>query len=46
MGLAYERLHVNLEKLKLNTIATILDSYLEIAAKEGCSVTEILDHLL
>ena len=46
MGLAYERLHVNLEKLKLNTIATILDSYLEIAAKEECSVTEILDHLI
>jgi hypothetical protein len=33
MSLAYERLHVNLEKLKLNTISTILDSYLEIAAK-------------
>jgi len=46
MSLAYERLHVNLEKLKLNTIATILDSYLEIAAKEECSVIEILDHLL
>lgn len=46
MSLAYERLHVNLEKLKLNTIATILDSYLEIAAKEGYSVLEILDHLL
>lgn len=46
MGLAYERLHVNLEKLKLNTIATILDSYLEIVAKEECSVTEILDHLI
>ena len=46
MGLAYERLHVNLEKLKLDTIATILDGYLEVAAKEGCSVTEILDHLM
>jgi len=46
MSLAYERLHLNLEKLKLNTISIILDGYLEIAAKEGYSVTEILDHLL
>jgi len=45
-GLAYERLHVNLEKLKLHTMATILDSYLERAAKEEISVIEILDHLL
>lgn len=46
MSLAYERLHLNLEKLKLNTISTILDGYLEIAAKEDYSVTEILDHLM
>ena len=46
MSLAYERLHDNLGKLKLNTIAEILDSYLEIAAKEERSVLEILDHLL
>lgn len=46
MSLAYERLHSNLEKLKLNTIATILDSYLEIAAKEEKSVLDILDHLM
>lgn len=46
MSLAYERLLVNLEKLKLNTISTILDSYLEIAAKEKHSIVEILDHLL
>lgn len=46
MSLAYERLHSNLEKLKLDTIATILDSYLEIAAKEEKSVLEVLDHLI
>jgi DNA replication protein DnaC len=46
MSLAYERLHVNLEKLKLNTIATILDSYLELAAKNDHSTLEILDHLM
>jgi DNA replication protein DnaC len=45
-SLAYERLHANLEKLKLKTIAGVLDSYLEIAAKEGKTVLEVLDHLL
>jgi len=45
-NLAYERLHANLEKLKLNTMAAMLDSYLERAAKEGKTVLEILDHLL
>lgn len=46
MSLAYERLHVNLEKLKLNTISAILDTYLEVAAKEERSIVEILDHLM
>jgi len=46
MSLAYERLYTNLEKLKLDTIATVLDSYLEIAAKEDKSVLEVLDHLM
>ena len=46
MSLAYERLRVNLEKLKMGTISTILDSYLEIAAKEDRSILEILDHLM
>ncbi len=45
MSLAYERLHDNLEKLKLNTITEIMDNYLEIAAKEERSIVEILDHL-
>lgn len=46
MSLAYERLRVNLEKLKLHTIAETLDNYLEIAAREERSIIEILDHLL
>jgi len=46
MGLAYERLCVNLEKLKLHTISEILDNYLEVASKEERSVVEILDHLM
>lgn len=45
-NLAYERLHANLQRLKLNTLASILDSYLEIAAKEGKTVLEVLDHLV
>lgn len=46
MSLAYERLHDNLEKLKLNVISEILDNYLEIASKEERSIIEILDHLM
>ena len=46
MSLAYERLHDNLEKLKLNTISEILDNYLEIASREERSIIEILDHLM
>ena len=45
-NLAYERLHENLAKLKLNTIGTILDNYLEIASKEGKTTLEILDYLI
>jgi DNA replication protein DnaC len=45
-NLAYERLHTNLQLLKLNTIDTILDNYLEIAAKEGKTTLEVLDHLI
>ena len=43
---AYERLHANLVKLKLHTVDTILDNYLEIAAKEGKSTLEVLDYLM
>jgi DNA replication protein DnaC len=42
----YERLHENLAKLKLNTVGTILDNYLEIAAKEGRTTLEVLDYLI
>ena len=45
-ALAYERLVSNLEKLKLTTIADILDSQLEIAAKKELSVIEVLDQLM
>lgn len=45
-NLAYERLHENLVKLKLNTVGTILDNYLEIAAKEGKTTLEVLDYLM
>ncbi|NJD54510.1 MAG: AAA family ATPase [Candidatus Methanoperedens sp.] len=45
-NLAYERLHANLVKLKLSTVSTILDNYLEIAAKEGKTTMEVLDYLI
>ncbi len=45
-NLVYERLHENLVKLKLNTVGTILDNYLEIAAKEGKTTLEVLDYLM
>ncbi|MCQ1538292.1 AAA family ATPase [Methanocalculus taiwanensis] len=45
-GLVYERVHYNLETLKLTTIKEMLDNSLEHAAKEGKSTLEILDYLL
>lgn len=45
-GLAYERLHSNLQRLKLHTIDTILDNYLEIAAREGKTTLDVLDYLV
>jgi DNA replication protein DnaC len=45
-GLVYEHLHHNLRLLKLSTIESILDNYLELAAKEGRSTIEILDYLI
>jgi DNA replication protein DnaC len=44
--LEYERLHHNLKHLELITFESILDNYLEIAAKEGKSTIEILDYLV
>ena len=42
----YERLHNNLHYLKLDTIETILDNYLELAAKDSKTTMEVLDYLL
>lgn len=43
---AYERLHSNLQHLKLDTIESIVDNYLEIAAKDGKTTMEVLDYLI
>ena len=45
-SLAYERLHHNLSAMKLLTMDSILDNYLEIAARDGLSTIEILDYLM
>lgn len=42
----YERLHHNLRLLKLRTFESILDNYLEIAAKENKSTIETIDYLV
>jgi len=44
--LEFERLHHNLKQLDLITFESILDNYLEIAAKNGKSVIEIMDYLV
>jgi len=43
---AYERLHSNLQHLKLDTIESIVDNYLEISAKDGKTTMEVLDYLI
>jgi len=43
---AYERLHSNLQHLNLDTIESIVDNYLEIAAKDGKTNLEVLDYLI
>jgi DNA replication protein DnaC len=43
---AYERLHSNLQHLKLDTIESIVDNYLEIAAKDGKTTLKVLDYLI
>jgi len=45
-NLTYERLHHNLKLLKLTTLESILDNYLEISIKEGKSFVEILDYIV
>ena len=42
----YERLHNNLNKLKLNRIAMIIDNYLERVQKDNVSAIEVLDYLM
>ena len=41
----YERLHSNLQYLKLNSIEDLLDNYLEIAARDNKTTMEVLDYL-
>jgi DNA replication protein DnaC len=45
-SLEYERLHHNLKLLDLITLESILDNYLEIAAKDEKSTIEIMDYLI
>jgi DNA replication protein DnaC len=42
---SYEKLHSNLQYLKLNTIEELLDNYLEIAARDSKTTMEVLDYL-
>jgi DNA replication protein DnaC len=45
-NLEYERLHENLKAMDMEKMSDILDSYLEVAAKEDLSTIQILDHLI
>lgn len=45
-GLAYERVHANLEHLGLETVTNILDTTLGAVQHEGKSFLEVLDYLL
>ncbi|VVB64824.1 Chromosomal replication initiator protein DnaA [uncultured archaeon] len=45
-SIAYERLHHNLQLLKLMTFESIMDNYLEMAVKDEKSTIEILDYLV
>ena len=42
---SYERLHNNLQYLKLNTIEELLDNFLETAARDNKTTMEVLDYL-
>jgi DNA replication protein DnaC len=42
---AYERLHGNLKALKLHTVESVVDGYLESTSAKGKSVLEVLDYL-
>ena len=45
-SMAYDRVHSNLAALKLTTVESIVDSYLESALSEGRSFIEVLDYLM
>jgi len=45
-SLTYERLHDNLEKLKLNRVSEIVDNYMERALKDNISLIDSLDYLM
>ena len=42
----YERIHSNLEYLKLNKINEIIENYIEIAVKKDIPLIEVIDYLL
>ena len=42
---SYERLHNNLQYLKLNTVEVLLDNCLEIDARDSKTTMEVLDYL-
>jgi len=42
---SYERLHNNLQYLKLNTIEELLDNCFELAARDNMTTMEVLDYL-
>jgi len=42
---SYEKLHNNLQYLKLYTIEELLDNYLELAARDSKTTMEVLDYL-
>jgi DNA replication protein DnaC len=41
----YERIHNNLQYLKLNTVEELLDNFLEIAVRDNKTTMEVLDYL-
>ena len=43
---SYERLHSNLQYLKLNTVEELLDNCLELAVRDNMTTMEVLDYLL
>jgi DNA replication protein DnaC len=42
---SYERLHNNLQYMKLHTVEELLDNCLELAARDSKTTMEVLDYL-